>query len=113
MGAYDVTADVTVPTPECWKTWTISTSDKMEAMEFDFFIATSEALVFIDDEFENIVAHPLPDVLGSAAFKKKVITKLKAHGFIFATPALCLNPSNPSAPLLRRSAPSARDTSEG
>eukprot|EP00961_Rhodomonas_salina_P030872 415196-Rhodomonas_salina.1 len=60
-------------------------------MNIDYFIAAAESLVLTTNKFDYLVAHPTPDVLNSAAFKKKVITYFVAHGMEFSTTAYTLN----------------------
>eukprot|EP00961_Rhodomonas_salina_P027466 371581-Rhodomonas_salina.2 len=74
-----------------WTSWVLSSTDKFEGMNIDYFIASAEGLVLTNYKFEYLVAHPAPDVLNSPEFKKKVITYFMAHGMEFSTTAYTLN----------------------
>eukprot|EP00961_Rhodomonas_salina_P227383 3074200-Rhodomonas_salina.1 len=60
-----------IATAEEWQTWTIQTFDKFNAMEYPFFIPAAEALVFEDEQFHELVAHPVPDVFTDPIFPAK------------------------------------------
>ena len=59
---------VLVLAEEC-RTWTLPTMDKFAVMKIPYFVKAAMALVFVEEEFHHLVAHPAPDVLNSAAFK--------------------------------------------
>eukprot|EP00961_Rhodomonas_salina_P205541 2774431-Rhodomonas_salina.1 len=53
--------DGILPGPQEWRTWLLPTSDKFDVMLLPWFIKTAESLVFVDEEFQQIVAHPALD----------------------------------------------------
>eukprot|EP00961_Rhodomonas_salina_P290399 3924049-Rhodomonas_salina.1 len=46
-------------TREDWTT--LSTTDKFDAMEEDWFIEAAENLSLVNDKFDYLLAHPTPD----------------------------------------------------
>eukprot|EP00961_Rhodomonas_salina_P165920 2235648-Rhodomonas_salina.1 len=63
-------------------------------MEYPWFIPASESLILVNDKYNYFVAHPTPDVLTDATFKKAVITYLSAHCMIFTPIAQNTNPAS-------------------
>ena len=73
-----------IPTFEEWRTWGISTLDKMEAMNEEWFVDAAESLTLVDDEFQQLVAHPALDVVSPAPdqlFKTAVVDLAVLKGF--------------------------------
>ena len=86
----------TVPlTKEQWRTWLIQANDKLDAMEEAWFESASMSLVFVDETFHEIVAHPALDVSNppDAAFKTAIVNLAFLHGFKSFTAADNVNPS--------------------
>eukprot|EP00961_Rhodomonas_salina_P277606 3751561-Rhodomonas_salina.1 len=81
-------------TREDWTTWTLSTTDKFDSMEEDWFIESAENLSMVNDKFDYLVAHPTPDVLTSADFQKHVITYFVAHCLEFPVAVDNINPAS-------------------
>eukprot|EP00961_Rhodomonas_salina_P241744 3265731-Rhodomonas_salina.1 len=63
-------------------------------MEFSWFIEASENLILVNNKFNYFVAHPTPDVLTNAPFKKAVITYCAAYGMSFTPAAQNMNPAS-------------------
>ena len=87
-------SDGVLATREDWTTWTLSSGDKLDAMDCEFFIPAAEALSLVNDKFDYFVNHPNPDVFTTPQFKKAVITYMVAHGFVFPIDADNINPSS-------------------
>ena len=83
-----------IPVLSDWKTWTISTLAKMDAMDELWFPSASESLVFVDDEFHNIVAHQAIDNVTTIPFKKAVVTLAASHGYLSPVAADNTNPAS-------------------
>ena len=65
--------DNVLATPEEWRTWVLPTSDKFDIMGYTFFMKVADALILEDEEFHQIVAHPIQDSFTTPAFKVAVI----------------------------------------
>ena len=79
-----------IPTFEEWRTWGLSTFDKLDAMNEEWFSEAADSLILIDDEFHHLVAHPAADVVSpapDAAFKTAVVNLAVLHGFKSPTAA--------------------------
>ena len=83
------------PTKEDWRTWTLQAYDKLDAMDEEWFTSASDSLVFIDNTFPEIVAHPALDVTRPPdnAFKTAVVTYSVLHGIVFPVAADNVNPT--------------------
>ena len=64
--------DGQVPTMEDWRTWTISSVSKLDAMEELWFKDFSESLTIEDEEFHQLMNHQTPDNLTSAVSRKRL-----------------------------------------
>mmetsp|Transcript_54986 Transcript_54986/g.112326 ORF Transcript_54986/g.112326 Transcript_54986/m.112326 type:complete len:407 (-) Transcript_54986:130-1350(-) len=87
--------DGLLATMEDWRTWTISTLDKLDAMEDAWFVDASESLILEDEQFHFLVAHPAADVTNPPdnAFKTAVVNLAVLHGIRFPTAADNTNPT--------------------
>ena len=97
-----VPKDGTLPTKEEWRTWGIQVNNKLEAMGDEWFVDAAEALTLVEDEFHQLIAHPVPDVFlptPNAAFKVAVVNIAVLHGILFPVAADNVNPTAPVAKL--------------
>ena len=85
--------DGILATAEEWRTWTIASLDKLDAVGDAWFVAAAESLVIEDDVFQQIVNHPVPDVLNSNEFRTAVVNLAVFHGCVFAVAADNTNPT--------------------
>eukprot|EP00961_Rhodomonas_salina_P152472 2052239-Rhodomonas_salina.1 len=88
-------SDCVLETQEDWTAWTLSSGNKLNTMDCEFFILAAEALWLVNDKFDYFVNHPNPDVFTTPQFKKValVITYMVAHCFVSPIAADNINPS--------------------
>ena len=72
-----------IATAEEWRTWTIASLDKLDAVGDAWFVAAADSLIIENDSFHQIVNHPVPDVLNSNEFKTAVVNLAVNNGCVF------------------------------
>eukprot|EP00961_Rhodomonas_salina_P296335 3936255-Rhodomonas_salina.2 len=65
-------------------------------MESSGFIDAADTLILEDDEFHQLLNHPVLDNTASAAFKQHVVTLCVNHGLVFPVAADNANPASPA-----------------
>ena len=87
-----IARDGILATAEEWRSWTIPTIDKLDAVGDAWFLPAAESLIIEDDVFHELVNHPAPDALGSDEFKVAVVALAINNGCTFNAAADNVNP---------------------
>ena len=79
--------DGILATAEEWRSWTIASLDKLDAVGDAWFVAAADSLTIEDDSFHQLVNHPMQDDLNSIEFQVAVVELAVTHGCVFSTTA--------------------------